>query len=119
MKYRRLDASGDYSFGRGNQDFVTDAYAVGQAIKTKLLMLQGEWWENTEEGLPLFQHILGSAGTPEALNSADLLIRARILETPGVASISNFERTYQNRQYAITCDVETIYGETLTISETF
>jgi hypothetical protein len=112
MKYRRLDSNGDYSFGRGNQDFILDADAVAQAVKTKLLLLQGEWWENTEEGLPAFQHILGVTGTPEHLNGADLLIQNRISETSGVTGISDYRRTFTDRNLSISCKLQTVFGET-------
>lgn len=111
MIYRRLDNNGDYSFGKGGQDFISGTLAVAQAIKSKLLLLQGEWWENTEEGLPLFQNILGVSGTPENLGGVDLLIQNRIAETPGVNTISNYSRTFQDRSYSVSCDVETIYGD--------
>lgn len=111
MIYRRLDENGDYSFGRGGQDFNSGTLAVAQAVKSRLLLLQGEWWENTEEGLPLFQNILGVPGTPESLNGVDLLIQNRISETPGVRTINNYSRSFQDRNYSVSCNVETIYGD--------
>lgn len=118
MRYRRLDSNGDYSFGRGGQDFISGTLAVSQAIKSRLLLLEGEWWEDSAEGLPLFQHILGAPGTPEGLSGADLLIQERISETPGVTSISDYQRTYDNRNYSVSCDVVTIYGDA-TVEVTF
>lgn len=111
MQYRRLDENGDYSFGRGSQDFVSGTLAVAQAIKTCLLLLEGEWWEDIQEGLPLFQNILGSSGSPESLNGVDLLIQERIARTPGVKNITNYSRTFQDREYSVTCTVETVYGD--------
>ena len=55
MRYRRLTATGDYVFGQGSLDYLSDADAAAQAVKTKLKLLLGEWWENTGDGLPLFQ----------------------------------------------------------------
>lgn len=118
MQYRRLDENGDYSFGRGSQDFNSGTLAVAQAIKTRLLLLRGEWWEDTEEGLPLFQNILSQSGSPENLQSVDLLIKDRISSTSGVKSILNYVRTFEDRTLSISCTVETIYGDA-TIEETF
>lgn len=112
MIYRRLDNNGDYSFGNNLQNFVLSAEAVGQAIKTRLLLLQGEWWEDTSQGLPLFQNILGQPGTSENLASADLLIKDIIANTPNVTGISDFKSTYKNRKYGFICKVDTIYGTT-------
>lgn len=118
MKYRALDSNGDYRFGKSIQDFLTDVEAVAQAIKTNLLLLQGEWWEDTSAGLPLFQNILGQSGTPDHLNAADLLIKERILSTKGVAEIQSFQSSYVNRRYVISgCTVLTNMGQAVPVSE--
>jgi pantothenate kinase-related protein Tda10 len=116
MRYRnQID---DYSFGKNEQDFLTGTAAVSQAIKTQLLLLLGEWWEDTEDGLPLFENILGQPGTPQNVQSIDLLIKDRISNTLGVISVSDFQSTYQNRQYSLSCTVSTQYGDA-TVSITF
>lgn len=111
MRYRKLDNNGDYTFGRNANDFVSDVDAVSQAIRTNLLLLYGEWWEDKDKGLPLFQNILGQPGTPESAQAADLLVREVISNTPGVRSISHFESSYADRRFALSCSVETIYGD--------
>jgi len=118
MIYRVLDSNGDYSFGKGSQDFLADAAAVAQAIKTNILLLQGEWWENIGEGLPLFQSILGQSGTTEHLKAVDAIIRDRISSTKGVSSIQNFSSTYENRRYSFSCTVTTTVGQTATVEVT-
>ena len=112
MLYRKLDSSGDMVFGNGMNDFYTDAEAVAQAVKTNLLLFQGEWWESTETGLPLFQHILGQSGTPEHVQAADLLVQDVITSTPGVIRINDFKSAYESRKYTMTCTIQTQYGET-------
>lgn len=110
MLYRRMDANGDYTFGKNMQDFLTGADAVGQAIKTRLNLWLTEWWENLEEGLPMFENILGAPGTPENINAIDILIRDRILNTQDVLSVTEITTTYANRTYSFNASVETIYG---------
>lgn len=110
MKYRKL-INGDYSFGGNANDFIEGTLAVSQAIKTNLLLLFGEWWESINQGLPLFQNILGQPGTPENVQAIDLLVQANISSTPGVLNIKNFESTYEDRTYSLTCTVETQYGD--------
>lgn len=117
MKYRKL-VDGDYSFGNNKNDFVTGTLAVSQAIKTNLLLLYGEWWEDIDKGLPLFLHILGQAGMPQNVQAADLLVRDVISNTPGVTNIKKFTSTYENRTYSLTCTVETQYGDA-TVEVTF
>jgi hypothetical protein len=112
VKYRKL-INGDYSFGNNVNDFISGTLAVSQAIKTNLLLLYGEWWESTDQGLPLFQNILGQPGTPENVQAIDLLVQGNISSTSGVLSIKNFVSSYSNRTYSITCTVETQYGDAI------
>ena len=112
MIYRKLTGTGDYSFGRGSQDFVTGVEAVAQACKTNMLLLRGEWWENLENGLPLFEDILGTPETAEGRATIDAIVSARILETEGVLSIESFESSTENRRYTATAVIDTEYGET-------
>lgn len=117
MKYRALDSKGDYSFGKSMQNFLLDAKAVAQAIRTNLLLLQGEWWEDTGDGLPLFQSIIGQLGIPDRLSTAELLIKERILSTQGVVDILSFESSYEDRKYTMTnVTVTTNRGQIATVS---
>lgn len=119
MIYRKLNADGDYSFGRSMQDFIRDADAVGQACRTNLLLLKGEWWEDLNEGLPLFQSILSQSGSPESCRAVDLIVKERIMSTEGVKSIQDFHSTFTNREYAATCTVRTGTGSTAIVEVSF
>jgi hypothetical protein len=110
VKYRKLDSNGDYTFGFGNSNFYTDADAVTQAINTKLSMFQGEWWENINDGLPLFQQILGTSGAAPNISAIDLVVQARIMEAPNVNSIVSYSSSFSNRTYTASAVVETTYG---------
>ena len=83
MRYRRLTATGDYVFGQGGLDYAADADAAAQAVRTKLKLLLGEWWENTGDGLPLFQQILLQRATAEGIQTVDLLIKHPTLTRQG------------------------------------
>lgn len=115
MKYRALTSDGDYSFGKNMQDFIADVEAVVQAIKTNLLLLKGEWWEDLSEGLPLFQSIIGP-GTPDHVAATDLLIKERIAKTKGVSEVIDFQSVYESstRSYAVSCTVKTTSGNIAT-----
>lgn len=115
MKYRQLDADGDYTFGHGLQNFLTRREAVAQAIKTRLGLLYSEWWEDQEDGLPLFERILTSSGSAQNREVVDGIIRDRIEGTKGVLNVTGFESSLENRIYSFTATVDTIYGE-LTVS---
>jgi hypothetical protein len=107
------------TFGRGSQNLTYGNYAVGQAIQTRLKLLKGEWFEDTEDGLPLFQQILGTKSTKNNLQIIDSLIRERILNTTDVTEIIEYSSSSSNedRTYTFTAKVNTTYG-IVTISNT-
>jgi hypothetical protein len=117
MIYRKLTESGDYMLGRRNQ-FHKGAAAVAQAIKTRLGQLRGEWWENTEDGLPLYQEIANTLhATDHRAEIIDLIFTERILNTPGAESIASFESELNayNRAYSALCVVLTDDGGQITL----
>jgi len=112
MKYRKLTEDGDYMLGRRDQ-FYEGREAAAQAAKTRLLLLQGEWWENTEDGLPLYQEILNTFHAPDRrAELIDLIISERILGTTGVESLTAFDSNIdmQTRVYSAVCVVQTNFG---------
>ena len=111
MLYRALSPGGDYQFGNGLSDFYTGADAVAQAIKTSLQLWQGEWWENTDVGVPYMQHILTVPATPTNVRAAEMLIQEAILGVQGVQSISTFSLSKTGRTYTMNATVQTVYGE--------
>lgn len=116
MRYRREDADGDYTFGRGDDTWLINSpEAVAQAIKTRFLLWYGQWFLDTTTGTPWIQSVLGKQ-KPEIYNMA---IRQRILDTVGVDSISDFNTTVDTstRRVTFTATVNTIYGTTTVTSE--
>lgn len=125
MLYRREDENGDYMLGTNSEEFLSGASAVAQAIITNLRLLLGEWWENVNNGLPLWQSILGQPGSEVNKISVDNIIKNRILETnfegtPLVSSIDDYEGLYNSstRAYSFKAVVTTIYSESVTIQDT-
>ena len=112
MKNRRLTEDWDYTFGHGINDYLTGREAVGQAIKSRLLLLYHEWWEDREDGLPLFEKILASSGREENLAAVDIIIKDRIANTKDVLSIISFSSQFDrnSRDYKFTSNVDTVYG---------
>lgn len=113
MIYRRIDADGDYTFGQGKYNFVKDKEAVAQAIRTNLLLLYGEWFEDLEFGTPLFQKVLNQRNNDEGRRAVEVVVRERVLTTKGVIQINEFSTEYDvaSRSYKVTMNVDTEYGE--------
>lgn len=114
MKVRKLTSSGDYRLGHGDRDFYVDAAeGVAQNVMTRLALWQGQWFIDTSEGTPWLQRILGKH------NAVDTVIKTRILETPGVISISEYESILNpdTRSMTVTATLETEYGQSTIKSE--
>jgi hypothetical protein len=111
MKYRKLDANDDYTFGK--RDVMRyDTEAVAQAVKTRLLLLLGEWWETPDDGTPLFERVLGRRfRTDEPLTEVDLILSERINGTQGVTEITRFDSTLipDSREYSASVIIKTVY----------
>lgn len=121
MLYRRLDSDHDYCFGRGFGDFLEDATgspdAVAQAIKTRLLLLLGEWWKDLRDGLPLWQKILGARINNKKVIDKIITDRIQGLKLPNgtaaITAINEVSSAYDSttREYSFSCRVDTVYGE--------
>lgn len=116
MRYRQEDADGDYTFGRGDDTWLINSpEAVAQAVKTRFELWYGQWFLDTTTGTPWMQSVLGKQ-RPETYN---LAIRKRILETPGVNTITSFDTSVNtsSRRVIFTATIDTIYGTTTVTSE--
>lgn len=101
MKYRKLTPTGDYSFGNNHQDFVNGKEAIAQAIKTKILLFYGEWWEDLGIGIPIFQSIIGQQNSKNTSIAIQSLLNRRILEIDEVVSVDEITVEYQNRKMSV------------------
>ena len=114
MVYRKI-SNNDVLFGGGTTNFISGAEAIAQAIKTKLLLLYGEWWENAELGTPFIQAILGQYESEDLKKAASQLIEKRVKEVEGVVSVSDLEFSFSARNMKIKGTVETESDGSVTV----
>lgn len=110
MRYRKLSSDGDYVFGSGKNDFLVNSpEAVAQAILTRLKLWLGEWFADTSDGTGWNQSIVGK----QSKNLYELTLHQRVLETPGVKSIVDFQSALdpETRRLTVSMTVNTIFGE--------
>lgn len=110
MRYRTLDANGDYTWGQAGQNFLVNSpAAVAQAISTRLKLIAGEWFLDQTAGTP-YDQILG-AGTE---STRDLAVQTVILETQGVNEIIYYASYLDpsTRQFTVAATVNTQFGQT-------
>ncbi len=112
MRYRKLDANGDYTFGQGSANFwINVPQGVAQSIITRLKLWQNEWFLDKTAGTPIAQQVLGY-GTEELY---DVVIKQRILSTLGVTAILEYQssRDPETRELTVgPTTVQTQYSAT-------
>ena len=109
MIYRKLDATGDYTFGKASGNFFfNSSAAVAQAVLTRLKLFEGEWYLDITAGTPNNSKILGAG----RISTYDAAIQEVILGTPGVLQITSYSSgvnpTTRNAQIQAT--INTVYG---------
>jgi hypothetical protein len=110
ITYLQLDEDYDPIFL--TQAALTDLQAVQQAIKTRILLLEGEWWEDLNEGTPMFQEILGARATPNGQEIMSQALAARISGTPYVTAVQNVTINFNptTRAFSFKATVQTAFG---------
>jgi hypothetical protein len=88
--------------------------ALLQRLKVKLMFFKGEWFLNTNFGVPYFQEIFVSAN---AKDDADTAFKLAITQMQGVERLLKFSSTYNNttREFLIDFSVQ-FNGEVITTS---
>tara|TARA_R110000823_G_scaffold261418_10_gene382197 strand:- start:4591 stop:4956 length:366 start_codon:yes stop_codon:yes gene_type:complete len=86
--------------------------AVKQRLKISLLFFKGEWFLNTEYGIPYYQRIMIK---DVSKLQVDALFREKILEVEGVLSLITFTSTFNrvNREYSLSFSCKAFTGETI------
>jgi hypothetical protein len=109
-----MDTNNDSTFGSGvSPFFINNPQAVGQAVLTRLWLMQGEWFLDVSEGTPYMTEIMGRTTA-----TYDFAIKSRILGTKGVQSLVSYssELDRAKRRVTINCTISTIYGTNITLS---
>lgn len=85
----KLDlTNGDCVFVNGETTVISEpGQNVAQRLYIMLRTFAGEWYLNTDHGIPYFQSILGQKTTAQAI---DLIFQQKILAEQGVQEIVEF-----------------------------
>lgn len=99
----------------GNLVMVRDSLAVGQHVRQRLMTFAGEWFLDTNVGVPWLNEIFAKQYDPAL---AEAVVKASIYETDGVISIEtfsvSFSRTTRNLRIS-SVDVTTDYDERVSV----
>lgn len=107
MIFRNLDADGDWTFGSGKGNYISQNPAIGLNIKTRILSWLGDCFFDEEAGID-WTNRLGSKNQ-RALLEMDL--KRIILQSFGVTGIENFDTLLQNRLFQADYSVNTIFSQ--------
>ena len=93
--------------------FIEDSTA--QRLKIRLLTFKGEWFLNTDFGVPYYQTVFKKITTK---GQVDSVFRTQILDTPDVETITAFESIFDvaSREYTVTFSCRVTSGESLTLT---
>lgn len=105
MRYRAMDADGDYVFAGNSRFLINSPAAVAQAILTRLKLFTEEWFLDNRIGLDK-KLILGY----RTALTRDIAIKRRILDTQGVVRLTKYYSTVEVRDFRVVATVDTIYG---------
>lgn len=109
MRIRKYDSSGDVQFGQSINSYdINSPNAVANAVASRLNLWLGEWFLDTSDGTAWKTRVLGKY----TASIRDDVIRARVLSTPGVLSISKYSSSSNNslRAFSVNMTIDTIYS---------
>lgn len=103
-----MTASGDYTFGQGQANFLINSpEAVAQLVLTNMRLVQGQWFLDKTAGVPYDTAIFGKSTKLER----DQAVRQAITDTEGVLAILAFSSAVEApRKYVVQARINTIYG---------
>lgn len=102
MRVRALDGVGDWTFGKGQNDYLFGKEAIGQNIQTRVSSFLGDCFFDTAAGIDWF-NLLGSKNEL----GLNLAISAVILNTPGVTRVNQLvaDLNRTTRRFTVQYDV--------------
>jgi hypothetical protein len=109
MRYRRLDAKGDMTFGRSQGNlWINQPEGVAQLVMTRLRLGLGEWFADTSDGTPWVTEVLGE----RTRWTRDVVVRDRVERTQDVTGIIDYgsQMDVDTRSWTAAMRIGTIYG---------
>jgi len=112
----KLDNTGDLDFTSNDFSYVTEYDAVIQHLRIRLRSFKGEWFLNTDEGMPYFQEFFVKNPSKLILDSR---MREAILETPGIKSLTSLTYDFDGASRALSIDFTALLDDNTDFRFTF
>lgn len=106
MRVRALDQNGDWTYGKGRNNYKLNLDALMQNLQTRLLSFLGDCFFDLGAGIDWFNFL----GSKDQL-ALNLAITSVILNTEGVTAILQLTAELgTDRRFLVTYQVSTTYG---------
>jgi len=106
MKFRKLTSDGDWTFGQGIGDFATESYAIEFNIATRVREWVNDCFFAMDHGID-YNNLLEIGQQKRLLHA----VRTTILQSYGVVGVNSVDvEIFNERDYIITYDIDTIYS---------
>ncbi len=106
MRVRALDDDHDWTFGKGQNNYLRNNAAIIQNINTRLNSFLGDCFFDTAAGIDWWSYLGGSKNQ----NSLSLAISAVILNTQDVTGLKQLNFALVARNFTVTYRVQTTYS---------
>lgn len=108
MRFRGVDANGDWVFGKGRNSYLRDNEALMMNIRTRLLEFLNDCFWDMEKGIDWWT-LMGGKDLKKILVD----VQRTILRSYQVKRIVNLDYTLTNRKLFISISIEFLNGEVL------
>ena len=105
MLLRPVDAFGDILPVLSSSALISGPEAVALLVQDRLSLLQGEWWENPENGFFILDTLQGSRISEADASVLSAQITAYVRETPGVRDVENVRFSVDGRMFSYSCEI--------------
>ena len=106
MKFRNLDANGDWTWGAGLGNYAINDQAIGLNIQTRVLSWVNDCFFDMTAGIDWYTR-LGTRGQRELLETE---LRRIILQSSGVTGLISFDTILNGRNFSANYNITTIYS---------
>ena len=113
MNFRALDSAGDWTFGNGVQNYLTDNSAIAADISTALQVFLGECFIATNFGVDWW-NLIGSKDEAGVILQCRQIIVGRVGVTKINSVVATLDRT--TRRLVVTYSIDTIFSHNLSNS---
>ena len=113
MIIRALDATGDWTFGLGRQNYLSSQKAIAQNIQTRLYEFINDAFWSMASGIDWVTYL----GTPGTKQKIELSCRSIILQSYGVTAVNSISATVSSatRNIVLSFNINTIYTSNVSI----